>query len=156
SGTASPKATKTFSTNTIIDSSYVVPNHAQEKFKKLIYELQIAKKNMSNSQALLLRCLIDTSTKYIADVYKDKFKINESDLTGSIKNTLNFLGNSKLLDNKHIERIRTLVKKDKAINYFNGVAHHYDYRPDYTTVKEIWDAFEPYITICISQELKKN
>ncbi|MDH5061950.1 hypothetical protein Cp4451_02436 [Clostridium perfringens NCTC 8239] len=111
---------------------------------------------MSNSQALLLRCLIDTSTKYIADVYKDKFKINESDLTGSIKNTLNFLGNSKLLDNKHIERIRTLVKKDKAINYFNGVAHHYDYRPDYTTVKEIWDAFEPYITICISQELKKN
>ena len=111
---------------------------------------------MVNSQALLLRCLIDTSTKYIGDVYPDKITIKETDLTGSIITVLNFLSNNKLLDDKHIKRIRNLVKKENAVNYFNGVAHHYDYRPDYTTIKEIWDAFEPYVTICISQELKKN
>ncbi|QDY32708.1 ATP-binding protein [Clostridium sporogenes] len=144
---------KTFNPNTIIDPSYSLPTHTPEKIKRIVYELQKIKQEYVNAQALLLRCLIDISTKYISDALT--IEISENDLRGSILKVLNNLSNDKLLNSKYIDRIRVSLKKGASINYFNGVAHEYDYRPNYTKLKETWNIFEPYITFCTKQKIDK-
>ncbi len=142
---SSKSSTPKFDNSIIIDSSFNISKNAPEKIKKVIYELQKIK-NFENAQALLLRCLIDISTKHIADVLS--LTIAEKDLRSDILTVLNYLSNNKEIDAKYIERIRTSIKKDHIINYFNGIAHLPDYRPDYDTIKSIWDIFEPYIKFC--------
>ena len=142
--------TPKFIKNIIIDSSFTPSEKAPEKIKRIIYELQKLNSSYINSQALLLRCLIDTSTQYFAES-NDSININTNDLKSSVLNVLNYFSNSGILDKKICDRIRSSIKKESIINYFNGVAHYYNYRPDFDTVKSIWDTFEPYIEKCISK-----
>ncbi|MDC4241979.1 ATP-binding protein [Clostridium tertium] len=142
--------TPKFNKNIIIDSSFTPSEKAPEKIKRIIFELQKLNSFYINSQALLLRCLIDTSTQYFAEG-NNSININTNDLKGSVLNVLNHFSNSGILDKKICDRIRSSIKKDSIINYFNGVAHYYNYRPDFDTIKSIWDTFEPYIEKCISK-----
>jgi len=151
SGSHSKSITPKFSNTVIIDSSFTISENAPEKIKRIVYELQKLNKQYINAQALLLRCLLDISTKYMSTI-NTQIKVTDNDLKGSILSTLTYMANNKLLDQKHISRIRTAVKKENIINYFNGVAHYYDYRPDYNTIKDIWNIFEPYIKICSEQK----
>ncbi|WP_213975261.1 ATP-binding protein [Tepidanaerobacter acetatoxydans] len=143
-----------YSDKVIIDSSFICPDTAPEKIKKIIYELQTVENTFRKptlySQALLLRCLIDISTQYAQ--IKLPIKRNNEDLSGNIENVLNYLSSKKkLLDRKHIIRARNELRNNKTVTYFNGVAHDYNYRPNHDDIKRIWDAFESYIAFCIKQ-----
>lgn len=151
SDSSSKSATARFNNLVIIDSSFNISESAPEKIKRIVYELQKISKTYNNAQALLLRCLIDISTKYMSTIHPE-IKVTDNDLKGSVISTLNYMANNQLLNQKHIARIRTSVGKENVINYFNGVAHFYDYRPDYDTIKDIWNIFEPYIKICSEQK----
>ena len=144
----SPKPS--FDKTKIIDSSFSPSQNAPEKIKKIIFELQKLNSSYINAQALLLRCLIDISTQYFAEG-NNTIKISNSDLKANVLNVINYFSNSNILDKKSCDRLRNIIKKENVINYFNGVAHYYNYRPDFETVKSIWDAFEPYIEKCISK-----
>jgi len=108
---------------------------------------RITNKNI-NAQALLLRCLIDISTQF----YQEKHNIEraKNNLPSNIRKVLDYLKNHKKLDHKSINRVRISVNKDKTTEYFNGVAHDFNYRPNFSDLKDIWNIFEPYITTCIN------
>ncbi|BCZ46152.1 hypothetical protein psyc5s11_22190 [Clostridium gelidum] len=145
---------RSFNTSVIIDASFIVPDYAPEKIKKITYELQTVKSANTYSQALLLRCLLDITTNHGSKTLGIEFK--EGDLKGSINKVLQHLGSNKLLNQKYIDRIRVAMNKDNIINYFNGIVHYPDYRTNYDAVKDIWDTFEPYIKYCIEKKMDES
>lgn len=144
-----PTPKPAFSRKKVIDASFVCPNTAPEKIKRIIHELQTINSNSENAQGLLLRCLIDISTKYAQ--HKLNIIANSDNLNSNILSVLNIISDKKLIDHKHIRRIRDTSKKQSFSLYLNGVAHEYDYRPNFKEVKEFWNIFEPYVSFCIKQ-----
>ncbi|HEY4601221.1 MAG TPA: ATP-binding protein [Cerasibacillus sp.] len=135
------------SPNKIIDISFGYSEETPHKIKDIIEELKrITNKNI-NSQALLLRCLIDISTQYYQT--KNDIDIKKNNLPGNIRIVLNTFSDNKLLDLKAINRVRQSINKENTLQYFNGVAHDYNYRANFSDLVEIWNTFEPYITACI-------
>lgn len=132
--------------NTIIDMSFECNPRAPEKIKQIIEELKQVKH--INAQALLLRCLIDISTQYYQ--LNNEIEILNNKLPNNIRKVLNNFNDKKSLDHKVINRVRESINKQASLQYFNGVAHDYDYRPNFTDIKDMWNTFEPYITACIS------
>jgi len=145
-----------FSDKVIIDASFECYDSTPEKIKRIIYELQTLKETSTQtvlySQALLLRCLIDISTQY-AQKKLGVARNNNNDLLDNISKLLNFIWQKNLLLDKakHISELRTFIKEEKIIKYFNGIAHDYDYRAHFDDLKKIWDKFEFYIEFCVKQ-----
>ncbi|MCR2043231.1 ATP-binding protein [Anaerosalibacter massiliensis] len=149
-----------YSNKVIIDVSFECPESAPEKIKRIIYELQTIEHRDSKpalyAQALLLRCLIDISTQYAKkqlNLEKNKENKGKPNLLGNIKSVLNKIYRDNLLPDKkkHIKELQSFLKEDSTIEYFNGIAHDYDYRTHFKDIKEVWDKFEFYISFCIEQ-----
>lgn len=147
----------TYSNKIIIDTGFECPESAPEKIKRIIYELQVIEHKDSKpalySQALLIRCLIDISTQYAKKQLILEKNKGKPYLLGDIKSVLNKIYIDKLLPSKdkHIQELQTFLKEDSTIDYFNGIAHDYDYRTHFEDIKKIWDKFEFYIEFCINQ-----
>ncbi len=131
----------------IIDKSFTVHSNTPEKIKSVIEELKSVRKSNLYSQALLLRCLIDISTDYFQTQY-DVEKANNN-LPKNIRASLDYINNKRLLDHKVVSRIRNHVNKEKMTDFFNGVAHEYNYKPTHSELIDIWDIIDPYISLCI-------
>ncbi|AGK97125.1 ATP-binding protein [Clostridium pasteurianum] len=142
------KPKKIYSDKLIIDASFICPKTAPEKIKRIIYELQTINSKFIYAQGLLLRCLIDISTQY-AQSRIESIKRNNNDLNGNILSVLNYISNNNLIDKKYLDRIRSEIKQDKIIEYFNGIAHEYNYKSNFEIIKRVWDTFEMYILFCI-------
>lgn len=140
----------TVSNKILIDTSFEIPLNTPEKIKSIIYELQKVNNTFIYSQGLLLRCLIDISTKY-AQSKIPSITRNNDDLNSNIHSILNYVSNNKLLDKKYTSRIKSEFKTHNTLDYFNGIAHEYDYRPNYDDLKRIWNTFEAYINFCINK-----
>lgn len=142
-------SSRKFNDKVIIDVSYQVDGLVPEKIKRIIYELKSIKSQYINAQALLLRCLLDISTEYIQDNVLS-IKRLKNNLYGNIKNVLDYMSNNNKIDAKYISRMRSELRQTRIIEYFNGVAHEYNYRPNYEILKRVWDTFEEYVTFCIN------
>lgn len=136
----------------IIDKSFAVHSNTPEKIKSIIEELKNVRKTNLYSQALLLRCLIDISTDY----FQTQFDIEKANnnLPKNIRTSLNYINDKKLLDHKIVSRIRNHINKEKMTDFFNGVAHEYNYKPTHTELIDVWDIIDPYISLCIKPKDK--
>ncbi|MGD6940971.1 ATP-binding protein [Cytobacillus gottheilii] len=136
---------------TIIDISFECPISTPEKIKTIVHELKYITNKNVNAQALLLRCLIDTSTKYFQD---NNSLPHKNDLLGNVLASINVISNNQAIDRKHIQRVQTAIKKENIVSFFNGVAHEYDFRPNYSDIKSVWNIFESYLFCCMDSKKK--
>jgi|GEM_PF-2448828 hypothetical protein len=139
----------TSSRNTLIPPTFGVQT-SSIKINNIILELKQLNLNMNiNSAAVLLRVLIELSSKYYLYNNNAGDLVKEKDLKQLVNNAVTHMRNSKLISDNMHSNITKIGNKEMAFDIFNGYVHYDGILPIKSELIGYFDNYCTFIEKCL-------